>query len=150
MTQAWAGAWLVDRPLSGYDRILPMTAYPAPRALTDRESAMLTHLLSVSVSFDGAAELLAQIPFAQATGSWGTTVNSPSIDLRVSPAARSAGCSDGPVPIEANVYDDSSEYAGELLVWVENGRLSALEYATIGDEASSELPDPAQVTVTAA
>jgi hypothetical protein len=125
-----------------------MTTYPAPRALTDRESAILTRLLSVP--FDGAADLLTQIPFAQATGSWGTTVNSPSIDLQVSPTARSAGCPDGPVPIEANTYDDSGEYAGEFLVWVKNGRLSALEYATISDEAPAELPDPAQVTVTAA
>jgi hypothetical protein len=125
-----------------------MTTYPAPRALTGRESAMLTHLLSVP--FNGAADLLAQIPFAQATGSWGTTVNSPSIDLQVSPAARSAGCPDGPVPIEANTYDDAGEYTGEFLVWVKDGRLSALEYATISDEAPTELPDPAQVTVTAA
>ena len=124
-----------------------MTTYPAPRALTDRESAMLTHLLSVA--FDGAADLLAQIPFAQATGSWGTTVNSPSIDLQVSPSARSADCADGPVPIEANIYDGSGEYAGEFLVWVEDGRLSALEYATISDEVPAELPDPAQLTVIA-
>lgn len=124
-----------------------MTAYPAPRALTDRENAMLTHLLSVA--FDGAADLLAQIPFAQATGSWGTTVNSPSIDLQVSPSARSADCADGLVPIEANIYDGSGEYAGEFLVWVEDGRLSALECATISDEVPTELPDPVQVTVIA-
>jgi hypothetical protein len=125
-----------------------MSTYPTPRALTDRERAMLTHLLSVS--FDGAADLLAQLPFTQATGSWGTTVNSPSIDLQVSPTVRSADCPDGPIPIEANVYDEAGEYVGEFLVWVENGRLSALEYATISDEAPTELPDPAQVTVTAA
>lgn len=126
-----------------------MTTYPAPRALTGRESAMLTHLLSVP--FNGAADLLAQIPFAQATGSWGTTEDSASIDLQVvSPTVRSAGCPDGPVPIEANIYDDSGEYAGEFLVWVENGRLSALEYATISDEVPTELPDPARITVTAA
>jgi hypothetical protein len=125
-----------------------MTTYPAPRALTARESAMLTHLLSVP--FDGAADLLAQIPFAQATGSWGTTEHSPSIDLQVSPTARSAGCPDGPIPIEANTHDDTGEYTGEFLVWVKNGQLSALEYATISDEAPTEFPDPAQVTVTAA
>jgi hypothetical protein len=109
---------------------------------------MLTHLLSVP--FDGAADLLAQLPFTQVTGSWGTTVTSPSIDLRIAPAAPSAGRPDGPVPIEANVYDESGEYVGEFLVWVENGRLSALEYATISDDAPTELPNPAQVTVTAA
>jgi hypothetical protein len=123
-----------------------MSPDPTVRALEDRERAMLAHLLSAP--FDGAADLLAQLPFTQVTGSWGTTVASPSIDLRVDATVRRAACSDGPVPIEANFYDESGEYVGELLVWVENGRLSALEYATIGDEAPTELPDPAQVTVT--
>jgi hypothetical protein len=44
------------------------------------------------------------------------------------------------VPGRAFVSSEAGEPLGEILIWVENGYLSALEYAWVTDEAPDGLP----------
>lgn len=43
------------------------------------------------------------------------------------------------------VVDDVGHVTGELILWIEDGRPSALEYAWYTDEPPSALPEPARV-----
>jgi hypothetical protein len=47
---------------------------------------------------------------------------------------------DGPTPVEAWAYGSDAEVVGTLLVWVEDGRLSALEFGWVTDEMPTSLP----------
>ncbi len=51
------------------------------------------------------------------------------------------------IPATGAVKDSSGELVGELLLWVSDGSLSALEYSWYTDEAPTALPDPGDVTV---
>jgi hypothetical protein len=114
-----------------------------PRSLTDLESDVITKLLSVGGT--GADEFRTQIPYSQVVATWG--VGSPSVDLAVQPgAAQAAGSADG---IFANgaVTDRNGSPVGEVILWVENGWLSGIEYAWYTDERPRALPEPAQIEV---
>jgi hypothetical protein len=113
----------------------------AERAPTERERAVLELLLSGD--FPGAAELRAQLPGVRVVRAW--SAGSASADLRVTgPAAPAAGVP-SPLPVGALVRDDAGEPVGELLVWLDGGRLAGLEYAWFTDDPPTELPDPANV-----
>ncbi|MET8765910.1 hypothetical protein [Streptomyces sp. NPDC004658] len=77
-----------------------------------------------------AQELRNQLAQTRVTRPWGS--ESPSADLE-----------NGIIPATGTVTDDSGGLFGELLVWVSDGRLSALEFSWYGDTAPTELPDPA-------
>jgi hypothetical protein len=53
------------------------------------------------------------------------------------PAARSAQ-REGHIP--AHVVDKAGEYVGEILIWVHDGALAALEYAWVTDGMPTVLP----------
>ncbi|SFY51730.1 hypothetical protein [Streptomyces sp. F-1] len=120
-----------------------MTDRPATRPLFPLEQRVLVKLLSAE--FPGAQELRCQLTQTRATRPWGS--ESPSIDLDVPPGVPEAAIEDGIIPAIGTVTDDSGELFGELLVWVSDGRLSALEFSWYGDTAPMELPDPGLVTV---
>jgi hypothetical protein len=48
----------------------------------------------------------------------------------------------GPLPITANVYSGNGELAGEILVWVNDGLLSAMEYPWFTDQMPTVFPNP--------
>ncbi|MGW4495013.1 hypothetical protein [Streptomyces sp. NPDC004376] len=121
-----------------------MTDRPATRPLSPLEQRVLVKLLSVE--FPGAQGLRNQLAQTRVTRTWGS--DSPSIDLDVPPGVPAAAIEDGVIPATGTVTDDSGELFGELLVWVSDGRLSALEFSWYGDTAPTELPDPGLVTVT--
>jgi hypothetical protein len=114
------------------------------RSLREEERAVLIFLLSVE--FAGAKELRDQLADVRVVGQW-TATSSPSINLRVLGTAPRAPMADGPVPVRAIVVGDGEEQAGELLVWVEAGRLSALEYAWVTDEMPLALPPVDRIRV---
>lgn len=123
-----------------------MTPVPVPpRALTDAERAVLEFMLSAD--FPGAARLRAQIPHARVVAVWSPGL--PSVDLAVD--APSAGAdaahevADGEIPAGSEVRDPAGRYVGEVIVWVEDGWLSALEYAWVTDEPPHDLPDTARM-----
>ncbi|APE33969.1 hypothetical protein BOX37_08275 [Nocardia mangyaensis] len=114
-----------------------------PRPLTDLESDAVTKLLSAGGV--GAAELLMQIPCTQVVATWG--IGSPSVDLMVQwGVATAAGPIDG-VFANGAVTDLNGSSVGELILWVENGWLSGVEYAWYTDERPRTLPDPEQIVV---
>ncbi|MFF8906302.1 hypothetical protein [Streptomyces olivaceoviridis] len=121
-----------------------MTDRPTTRPLSPLEQRVLVKLLSAE--FPGAQELRNQLAQTRVTRPWGS--ESPSVDLDVPPGVPQAAIKDGVIPATGTVTDDSGELFGELLVWVSNGRLSALEFSWYGDTAPTELPDPGLVTVT--
>jgi hypothetical protein len=65
---------------------------------------------------------------------------SPSIDLEVAVNAPLAPLNDPILPVDVLVYDDQDRYLGELIVWLSNGRLSALEYAWVTESMPLSLP----------
>jgi hypothetical protein len=114
-----------------------------PRPLTDLESDVITKLLSVGGA--GADEFRTQIPYSQVVATWG--VGSPSVDLAVQPgASQAAGSADGIVANGA-VTDRNGSPVGDVILWVENGWLSGIEYAWYTDERPRALPEPAQIEV---
>jgi hypothetical protein len=88
-------------------------------------------------SVDGADALLDQLPATRVLGGLPTF-----LDLAVAPSAPRSRCPDGPLPGSAVVLDDSGQPIGEILVWVEHGYLSAVEYAWYTDEPPLEWPSP--------
>jgi hypothetical protein len=104
------------------------------RPLTIREGKAIRRVLDAAV-FEGAAELLAQIPHAEVVGGKTTW-----LDLRVPESVPRSTFREGHVPVRALVGADDPE--GELLLWVKDGRLSALEYAWYTDEEPTEFPSP--------
>jgi hypothetical protein len=109
------------------------------RVLTPVERAALTALLAVD--FPGAVELRAQAATARVTGR--CACGCPTIDLVVDEATPVAAVEDR-MPVEADVPD------GGLIVFVDEGRLAALEYWTVSDETPVEFPPPEQIRVTQA
>ncbi|MFI1837658.1 hypothetical protein [Streptomyces olivaceoviridis] len=120
-----------------------MTDRPATRPLSPLEQRVLVKLLSAE--FPGAQELRNQLAQTRVIRPWGS--ESPSVDLEVPPGVPEAAIEDGIIPATATVTDDSGELFGELLVWVSDGKLSALEFSWYGDTPPTELPDPGLVTV---
>jgi hypothetical protein len=61
-------------------------------------------------------------------------------------------CNEGPIPVRALVEtpkspQDEGELLGEILVWVSEGCLAAIEYAWVTDDAPTSLPDVEQIRV---
>lgn len=114
-----------------------------PRPLTGLESAVVGKLLA-----EGgveAGEYLRQISQAQVVATWGE--GSPSVDLIVQPGpARAVSRTEG-IIAEGTVSDQHGSPVGELIVWVEDGWLSGIEYAWYTDERPVALPDPDRVEV---
>ncbi len=67
------------------------------------------------------------------------------IELSVPPSCDRAALTDGPLPVRAVALDGQGGFIGEVLVWVTDGYLSAIEYAWYTDEAPTELPPISQL-----
>ncbi|MEU3014955.1 hypothetical protein [Nocardia asteroides] len=114
-----------------------------PRSLTDLESDVVTKLLSAGGA--GAGEYLMQIPYTQVVATWG--LGSPSVDVVVRPGPQQAVSSGDGIFANGAVTDPNGSPIGELILWVENGWLSGIEYAWYTDDRPRTLPDPAQIEV---
>jgi hypothetical protein len=62
------------------------------------------------------------------------------VHLAVGAALVDRSIANGPLRANAQVIDPDAGYVGEILVWVEGGQLSAIEYAWITDVAPTRLP----------
>ncbi|MFB9683022.1 hypothetical protein [Amycolatopsis plumensis] len=105
-----------------------------PRPLTPNERITLDTLLSGD--FPGAAELRAQAPTARVIGR--CDCGCPTIDLVVNEATPRA-------PLRKSVAVEADVPGGGLIVFVDGGRLSCLEYWTFEDRPATEFPPPAQI-----
>ena len=88
-------------------------------ALTDLERSVTAKILRAAADADA---LVAQLPTARVVSGPVTF-----LDLAVPPDAPRADLRDGPLPGHAYVHDREGRYLGEILVWIQDGRLSALE-----------------------
>jgi hypothetical protein len=107
-----------------------------PRDPTNSEREILIFMLSAD--FVGAAQLRVQIPHCRVVAVW--VEGLPSVDLAVPPTVGKATVEDGEISVGSEVRDRDGNYLGEVLVWVEGGYLSALEYAWVTDEPPARLP----------
>lgn len=114
-----------------------------PRSLTDLEAGVIAKLLSAGRA--GSAEYLAQIPFSRVVSTWGA--GSPSVDVEVRSGVDPAAGSANGIFAEGGVTDRAGTSVGEVILWVEGGWLSGIEYAWYTDERPRSLPDPARIEV---
>jgi hypothetical protein len=85
--------------------------------------------------FDGKAELLAQVPSVEVVGGPLTF-----LELAVAHTALESPFEQGPVPGQTWVVNEVGTPIGTLLVWVDGGCISGLEYGWVTDEPPSVLP----------
>ncbi len=104
------------------------------RPLTPAEREVLTVLLAGD--FAGATELRAQAETARVTGRCGC--GCPTVDLEVDATLPVAEVTE-----RAAVEVDAPD--GGLIVFVDDGRLSGLEYWTTGDEPPVAFPAPEEI-----
>jgi len=104
--------------------------------LTDNERRLLDHLLRGEGP--GLSTLREQIASVQVTGPW--SPGSASLRLSVAAGAPAADLLDGPLPTIAWAYDAEGRPTGSLMVYVENGYLSDIEYGWVTDDPPTELP----------
>lgn len=115
-----------------------------PRALTALETSVVTKLLSASGKA-GARDYLAQLPFTQVIATWGE--GSPSVDLVVAPGVEVSPDATNGIFIDGGVTDGNGAPIGEVILWVEDGRLGGIEYTWYTDERPKTLPDPSQIEI---
>ncbi len=104
-----------------------------PRPLSPGERAALIRIVETA-EVDGIEELRLQVPHAEVSG--GPTF----LVLQVREPAPRSRFHKGHLPVRAFVRWDEGDSDGELLVWVNDGYLSALEFAWYADEQPHEFP----------
>jgi hypothetical protein len=124
---------------------LAMAITITPRRMSPGERAVVDLILAQD--FPGAAELRAQIDFVEVVAKWGA--DSASVDIRALEGVPRSPGSSGVVPVDATVTDKSGSLIGEILLWVTDGYLSAIEYAWYGDEPPNALPEVGMISVEA-
>lgn len=112
------------------------------RPLTGHEREVLAVILSADAP--GAAELRAQLLDARARGPF--IVEQGSLELTVAGAAHPGPSGHSLFPVRAFVERDGT-FLGELLLWLADGRLDSVEYATVTDDVPTGLPDPGLISV---
>lgn len=122
-------------------RPLPALHLIGPRSLSDVERSVTTKILLASAE---VVPLLSQLAAAR-VGPGSVTF----LDLTVPANTPRVDLPDGPLPVSAVADDADGRPLGELIVWIEDGRLSALEYAWVGDEPPREWPAPENISIEA-
>lgn len=108
------------------------------RLLTVREQALISAVLA-HLPPEAAGPLSDQLEHAAVRSDAVPTV----LDLDVPDGPPPAPVADGPLPVRALLPSD----AGEILVWVTDGRLSGLEFAWVTDEPPDRWPSPDELSV---
>lgn len=108
------------------------------RPVSEIERDLSEHLIRGALP--SAGELIEQLRDAQVRG------EPPFVEFEVTPAApRASGVSKG--LIEGRNTDPDSMVWTHILLWIEDGCISALELSWVSDEAPGEFPNPDQVEV---
>jgi hypothetical protein len=116
-----------------------------PRPLNEAERRILDALLAVD--FPGVAEIRAQMPHTMVVGR--CDCGCPTVSLTV-PNDIPASAVHTPIrlaPAEGRVTPIANEPPGDIILFVDNGRMSSLEYVSYVDPAPSEWPPLDRVTV---
>ena len=109
------------------------------RDLTSGEREIIGRILEAY----GDTDLIDQLEHARAiVGDWLMF-----IDLVVEPGSKRSSRRNGPVPINTSVFSPSRIEYGEILVWVTDGYLSAIEHPWWSDDMPTSWPEPVNVVV---
>lgn len=114
------------------------------RSLGRDERAVLDLLLSID--FDGVARLREQASSALVAGK--CDCGCPSIELTVSEEVPRAAMPHRLAPVEGVVAPTADGPAGEVILFVDDGRLSYLEYVHYSDPPPSDWPAIERITAT--
>ena len=98
--------------------------------------------LQVVLAAVGDPALLTQAQSVTVTGGTATF-----LDLDVDTLSPAANLPNGPLGRTADALTPDGDPAGVILVWVEDGRLSGLEYGWYTDDSPAGFPAPDRVTV---
>lgn len=109
-------------------------------ALVEQVHELVALVLS-EASFGGQEQLVAQVPHLRIGGGRITFLRL-LVDRSLAPRS---SFERGPVPGSTWVFGDDESPIGTLLVWVDDGYISALEYAWVTDNAPGRLPDVNQI-----
>jgi hypothetical protein len=118
-----------------------MTDAVSRELLTKRVRELLSDVLR-RADFPGSNELFGQVSSVEIVGGPVTM-----LDLRVADRTGASAFKDGPIPLSIIVADVAGTTTGEILPWVYNGYLSALEYAWWTDDPPDQLPSPDQIRI---
>lgn len=110
-------------------------------AFTDQVRVLLQTVLR-QADFPGCDELSRQAQSVKVVGGPMTM-----IDLRADEHLPPSAFADGPVPLTIGVSGAPRNAIGELLIWVEHGYLSGLEFAWWTDDPPDRLPNLDQIEV---
>ena len=119
--------------------------FDMPRSLSDDERLILEALLAPQ--FPGAVELRAQLAHVQVVGK--CDCGCPTVDLFVpsnvipSPLKTRNRLA----PVEGRVTPVADEPSGDIILFVDDGRLSCLEYVSYDDPSPAAWPSLDRVTV---
>jgi hypothetical protein len=108
------------------------------RQMSEEEMVVVTAVVTGRPSFAGLLDGLAEA-FVRRSTDW-------ILDIRARSDAPEVALPDGPLPVRAFV-PNTEEYRGEILVWVQGGRLSGLEYAWVTDDPPTRWPRPDEIEV---
>jgi hypothetical protein len=112
--------------------------------MTGEERAILDLILSID--FDGVAQLREQASSVLVTGK--CDCGCPSIELTVATEARPAAVPHRLAPVEGIVAPIADEPPGEVILFVDDGRVSFLEYVHYSDPPPSDWPAIERITAT--
>ncbi len=113
-----------------------------PRPLTVSERSILD--LMLSLDFEGVEELRRQALNVLVTGR--CSCGCPTIDLATSPDSNRSRIADSTSPVQARVDHGEGHAPGEFILFLNDGRLSSLEYVYY-DEIPNDWPDIDRVTL---
>ena len=109
---------------------------PDPRPLNETERSLVEILLAPD--FPGSKELRAQIPDAVVVGT--CDCGCPTVDISVSSSAPRSGANGPLAPYEGRVTPLQDEPVGEILLFLDAGYISSLEYVFYADPPPKDWP----------
>jgi hypothetical protein len=129
----------------GWSCHAPLVKFDEPRRLTKAETDIVSVLLAPD--FPGASELRAQVPEACAVGLCGC--GCPSVEIEVPPSIAPSPVQTRSrlAPFEGRVSPLADEPPGDIILFVDDGYLSYLEYVSYVDLAPTEWPPLSRVSV---
>lgn len=119
-----------------------MSEMTGQEELTDSVRRLLGDVFQ-QADFPGSEELARQAMSSSVVGGPITM-----LEIRSDRTLGAAAFADGPIPLSMEVSNSAGDLIGELLVWVENGYLSGLEFAWWTVDPPNELPLADRVNVT--
>lgn len=119
-----------------------MTQHHGWRKLSSEETETITAIVSSS-GLPDADRLLGDLNGALASPSSSTRWI---INIKTPSNVGGIDVSNGPLPVRAFVPNEA-EYRGEIIIWVESGHISGLEYVWITDDAPRRWPRPDEMEI---